>query len=182
LLLAGLGVSAALASPPPGRGKDHATSPPTTTGTTTQADTKHGERDNRPARTGASCRPAVAVVLKGTLAADGSPAPFSLSLNVAGGNRAGRAYKAASQPVSIDVTSATRVNRRGQHDPALLKSGDRVVVQARPCKADLAGGATPPLTAARLTAKPPKPAKTDTTETTGTDTTETTTTTDSSGG
>ena len=161
-----LGFAAAFAvAAPPGKDKKQTnvttTSTPGTTDTTTTSDStttseRHGKK---PAKTGAACRPRVSVILRGTLAADGAAAPFALSMTVTGGNGAGRVYAAATQPTSVAVTAATRVSRRGDHNPADLKSGDRVVVQAVACKADLAGGATPPLTAKRVTANPPKSAK-----------------------
>jgi hypothetical protein len=124
--LAAVTASAALAAPPAGKGK-----PPTT---------------------GPGCKPAVAVVLKGTLAANGAAAPSALSVTVTGGNRFAAAYKKATQPVSISITSTTKINRQGDHNPADLKSGDRVNIQARSCKADLANNAMPALTATRVSA------------------------------
>lgn len=159
LLLAATTVPVALAAPPPGKGK-----PGTTTGTTTTTATK----GKKPPKTGAGCRPLVSVILKGTLAADGAAAPSTLSVNVTGANNVGKAYKAATQPTPVAVDAKTKVNRRGKHDPALLKSTDRVVVTARMCKADLAGGATPALTATRVVANPAKSSSTDTNTTTTT--------------
>jgi hypothetical protein len=133
LLLAGLAtamltVSAAVAAPPPGKGK-----PPTT---------------------GEGCNPKVTVVLKGTLAVDPTT---SLSVNVTSGNRWGRTYVAASQPTSVAVDDNTKVRRQGKKTLTDLESGDRVLVQAKVCKADLAAGATPPaLTAVRVVAHPAK--------------------------
>ncbi len=45
---------------------------------------------------------------------------------------------------------------RGTNSKTLadLLAGDRVLVQAKVCKADLAQGATPPLTAKRVVAHP----------------------------
>ncbi|HET7573464.1 MAG TPA: hypothetical protein VFJ77_12445 [Gaiellaceae bacterium] len=142
LALAACTAAVAVAAPPPGKGK-HGGAPATS----------HGKKP----KTGAGCRPQVSVILKGTLAADGAAAPSSLSVTVTGGNRAGRAYRAATQPVAVSIDTSTRVGRRGKHDPTLLQAGDRVVVQARVCKADLAQGAAPSLTATRVTANPAKP-------------------------
>jgi hypothetical protein len=125
--MAALAASSALAAPPPGKGK------PTT---------------------GAGCRPAVSVILRGTLAASGAAAPFTLSVTATGGNHFAHAYVKGTQPVSVSVTTETRVNRQGDTNPADLKSGDLVNIQARVCKADLANGATPALTAFRVTAHP----------------------------
>lgn len=181
LALAALGVSTALAAPPPGKNKHQpgttttGGTDTTTTTTTTGTDetTTTSSRKGKPPTSGTGCRPQVAVILRGTLAADGAAAPFSLSLTVTGGNRAAKAYKAGTQPVALDVTAATRVSRRGDHDPADLKTGDRANVEARACKADLAGGATPALTATRITAIPAKGSGSSGTTTT-TDTTTTT--------
>jgi hypothetical protein len=128
LVVAGLGVSAAVAAPPPGKGK--------------------------PPATGEGCKPKVTVVLKGTLAATPGPSAMSLSVNVAKANRHGRAYVAAAQPTSVLVDEDTKVRREGKKTVGDLLSGDRVVVRARTCKADLAAQATPALTAARVVAHP----------------------------
>ena len=125
LAVGALGVSAAVAAPPPGTGK-----PPT----------------------GVGCKPMVTVVLKGTLAA--APGPTSLSVTVTRANRHGRAYVTAVQPTAVLVTTDTKVRRRGKAELDELLSGDRVLVQARVCKADLANGATPALTATRVVAHP----------------------------
>lgn len=108
----------------------------------------------KPPKTGAGCKPNVSVILTGKLAADGAAAPSSLSVTVTGGNRFARAYKKATQPVSIALTTSTKVNRQGDHNAADLKSGDRVNIRARSCAADLANGATPALTAVRVVAHP----------------------------
>jgi len=128
LVIAGLGVSAAVAAPAPGKGK-----PPTT---------------------GAGCKPKVTVVLKGTLFATPGATASALSVSVTKGNRFGRSYVAASQPLSILVDEDTKIRRQGKKTLGDLLSGDRVLVQARACKADLAEGATPPLTASRVVAHP----------------------------
>jgi hypothetical protein len=121
-----LGASVAVAAPPAGKGK--------------------------PATTGVGCKPSISVILKGTLAADAGAAPTALSVNVASGNHFAAAYKHTS--ISIALASTTKVNRQGDKNAADLKSGDKVNIQARSCKADLANHATPPLTATRVTAHP----------------------------
>jgi len=123
-----LGASAAVAAPPAGKGK-----PPTT---------------------GEGCKPKVTVVLKGTLTATPGPAGTSLSVEAKRANRHGRAYVQATQPTSVLVDEDTKVRRRGAKTLGALLSGDRVLVQARACKADLAEGATPQLTATRGVAHP----------------------------
>jgi hypothetical protein len=121
-------VSSAVAAPPPGKGK-----PPTT---------------------GQGCKPSVAVVLKGSLAATPGAAATSLSVTVKSANRHGRAYVTATQPTAILLDEDTKVRRRGKKTLAGLVAGDRVLVQAKVCKADLARGATPTLTAKRVVAHP----------------------------
>jgi hypothetical protein len=123
-------VSSAVAAPPPGKGK-----PPTT---------------------GQGCKPNVTVVLKGSLAATPGAAATSLSVTVKSANRHGHAYVTATQPTAVLVDEDTKVRRRGKKMLADLLAGDRVLVQAKVCKADLAQGATPPLTAKRVVAHPAK--------------------------
>jgi hypothetical protein len=90
-------------------------------------------------------------VLKGTLTAVSTS---SISLNATKANRHGRAYVTASQPTSVTVNGDTKVRRQGKKTLADLVAGDRAVVQARACKADLAEGATPALTAVKVVAHP----------------------------
>lgn len=123
-------VSSAVAAPPPGKGK-----PPTTD---------------------QGCKPNVTVVLKGSLAATPGATATSLSVTVKSANRHGRAYATATQPTAVLVDEDTKVRRRGKKTLGDLLAGDRVLVQAKVCKADLAQGATPPLTAKRVVAHPAK--------------------------
>jgi hypothetical protein len=123
-----LTVSSAVAAPPPGKGK--------------------------PPGTGTGCKPKVTVVLKGTLATTPGMSATSLSVTVRSSNWHGRAYVAAAQPTSILVNPQTQVRRRGKKTLAALQAQDRVLVQSRVCKADLANRATPALTAARVVAHP----------------------------
>jgi hypothetical protein len=102
--------------------------------------------------TGEGCKPKVTVVLKGTLT--GAP----LSVDVTSANRWGRAYVAgtASTSIAVDPTT-TKVRRNGNKTLITeLVVGDRVLVQARVCKADLAEGNMPALTAVRVVAHPAK--------------------------
>lgn len=130
LAVAGLAVSSAMAAPPPGKGK-----PPTT---------------------GTGCKPKIAVVLKGTLASTPGATATALSVKVTSANRWGKAYISTS-PRSIGVDANTMVRRQGQKTLASLLSGDRVLIQARACKADLANNATPALTASKVIAHPATP-------------------------
>lgn len=128
-----LGVSSAVAAPPPGKGK------PETAG--------------QPATTGATCRPKVTVVLKGTLT---SSTAASLGMDVKQGNRWARAYTTLGT-ATLAVDNSTKVRRNGKKLLTDLAVGDRLLVQARVCKADLmAEGAAPALTAVRVVAHPTK--------------------------
>jgi hypothetical protein len=105
----------------------------------------------KPPTKGEGCKPKVTVVLKGTLT--GAP----LSVDVTSANRWGRAYVPGSAPTPIAVDPLmTKVRRQGKAAITELVVGDRVLVQARVCKADLAEGAMPPLTAVRVVAHPAK--------------------------
>jgi len=139
LAAAVLGASVAVAAPPPGKGK--------------------------PPATGAGCKPMVTVVLKGTLAATPGPSGTSLSVNATSGNKFAQPYLAGAQPMSVAVDAGTKVRRQGAKTLGALLSGDRVLVQARACKADLAGTALAPLTASRVVAHPAKTTTTTTTTT-----------------
>ena len=108
----------------------------------------------KPPPTGVGCKPSVSVVLKGVLATTPGPAASALSVNVKQANRHGRAYAAAAQPTSVLVNTSTKVRRQGKKTLGDLRSGDRVVVQAKVCKAALANAATPALTAVRVVAHP----------------------------
>jgi hypothetical protein len=123
LVAAAMSASAAVAVPPPGKGK--------------------------PATTGEGCKPKVTVVLKGTLT---SASATSLGMNVTRANRWGRAYRQAGS-ATVTMNADTKVRRKGNKTAAAqLVAGDRLLVQARACKADLANDATPALTAVRVVA------------------------------
>lgn len=129
MVIASLGVSAAVAAPPLGKGK--------------------------PVATGEGCKPKVTVVLKGTLAVTPVAPVTTLSVNVTKANRHGRAYVSASAVTVTVDEDTTKVRRQGKKTLDDLEAGDRVLVQARVCKADLVEGATPPvLTASKVVAHP----------------------------
>ena len=119
--------SLAIAAPPPGKGK------PTT---------------------GVGCKPQVTVVLKGTLVGAPGAAGTSFTMTVTGTNAHGKAYKAAAQPITVGISTTTMVRRQGAKTQASLVTGDRLLVQSRVCKADLANAVPPPLTASRVIAHP----------------------------
>ena len=105
--------------------------------------------------TGAGCKPQVTVVLKGTL----KVAP--LSVDVTSGNRWGRAYVEGTANTPITVNDDTKVRRQGKAEIGDLELGDRVLVQAKVCKADLKDNAMPALTARMVVAHPAKAEKDD---------------------
>jgi len=117
---------------------------------------------HKPPATGPGCKPRVSVILKGTVAvAPGTAAtlPFSLQANVAHANLFGQAYVKATQPVSVTVTNKTKVKLgklKGLAALRALQVHDGVRIQALACKADLANGAIPALTAKRVDAHHPK--------------------------
>jgi hypothetical protein len=90
-------------------------------------------------------------VLKGMVA---SASADSLGVTVTHANRWGRAYATAGS-AAVTVNTQTKVRRNGKKTLADLVRGDRVLVQARACKADLLAEGTPPvLTAVRVVAHP----------------------------
>ena len=104
----------------------------------------------KPPANGAACKPKVMVVLKGTLT--GAP----LSVDVTSGNRWGRAYVTGSASTTIATDTNTKVRRQGKKAITDLVVGDRVLVQAKVCKADLKDNAVPSLTARMVVAHPAK--------------------------
>ena len=109
----------------------------------------------KPPKTGDGCKPAVKVVLAGVVGADVDPADGDASfvMVVEHSNRFGRAYKQAGS-ATITVDPKTKVRRQGARNLGALAPNDRVRVQAKVCKADLAGGAMPDLTARKVGAHP----------------------------
>jgi hypothetical protein len=117
----------------------------------------HPGNGSKPATTGAGCKPDITVVLHGTVAAapGSTPTlPFSLMVNVKSANAHGKAFVNPNTPLGISVTSDTRVSRQGSKTLSSLAQNDQVTVHARTCKAALANGATPPLTATMVSAHP----------------------------
>lgn len=93
----------------------------------------------------------VMVVLKGTLANDPVATDTSFQLNVKHTNRWARAYKAASQPLTVDVDANTRYVKGDQASTLdALAQNDLVVVKTKMSRCDLlTSAASPPA----LTAK-----------------------------
>ena len=139
LVALGLSASVAIAAPPPGKGK------PASPGNSASA--------GKPSPTGPTCKPKVTVVLKGTFA---SASATALDVDVTRGNRWGRAYVEGTAVTPVTVNTSTKVRRQGKKTLADLVVGDRVLVQARVCKADLAGSAKADLTARMVIAHPAK--------------------------
>ena len=137
-IAAGLAASAAIAAPPPGKGKPETAGKPATAG--------------KPSTTGTTCKPMVTVVLKGTITGTSSN---TLTMTVTQANRWGRAYLTAGS--ATVTTTDTKVRRNGGKLLTNLAITDWVLVQARACKADLLATGTPPtLTAVRVVAHPAK--------------------------
>ena len=110
------------------------------------------ETTGKPATAGTLCRPKVTVVLKGTLTSSGA----TLGMKVEHGNRWARAYTTLGT-ANLVIDGTTKVRRKGQKLATALVVGDRLLVQARACKADLTAQGTPPaLTAVRVVAHPAK--------------------------
>jgi len=93
----------------------------------------------------------VMVVLKGTLANDPISTDTSFQLNVQHTNRWGRAYKAASQPLTVNVDANTRYVKADQPSTLdALATNDQVVVKSKMSRCDLLANASSPTA---LTAK-----------------------------
>jgi hypothetical protein len=109
-----------------------------------------------PAAAGTNCKMAK-VELKGMLAADVDPADGDTSfvMVVKRANRHGKAFKAAGS-ATVTVDAKTKVRRKGEHTLGALAPNDRLSVQGRVCRTDLAEGATPQLTARKINARPAK--------------------------
>jgi hypothetical protein len=92
----------------------------------------------------------VTVVLKGTLANDPATGDASFQLTVQHANRWGRAYKAASQPLTLNVDANTRYVKADQ--PSTLDAlNDQVVVKAKASRCDLlTSGSSPPALTAKM--------------------------------
>ena len=106
-----------------------------------------GAPAKKPPPTGAGCKPAVSVILKGTLTSDPEfVGAGTFTMNTTRGNKAGKVFVGGAAE-TITVGADTKVRR--QNAPKLIasaESGDRAVVHLRACKGAL------PLDAAELTA------------------------------
>jgi hypothetical protein len=116
----------------------------------------HGQKPT----TGPGCKPSVGLKLKGTLANDPAAGDTSFELTVTKANKHGRAFVSAAQPITIMVDAKTKIRRKAKGSKPTktldsLAMGDLVKMKAKACKADLANGATPDLTARHVKAKAP---------------------------
>lgn len=92
----------------------------------------------------------VMVVLKGTLANDPVAGDPSFTLTVLHTNRWGRGYKAATQPLTVNVDASTRYVKGAPSSLDALALNDAVVVKGKLSRCDLRDAdpaAMPPLTA-----------------------------------
>ncbi len=108
-LAAGLAASAAVASPPPGKGK--------------------------PASTGPTCKPKVTVILSGTLLSDPGTGATSFTMHVTRANKHGKTL--AGLDVTITVDAKTKIKRQGSKTVDALALNDRANVRLMRCKGDL---------------------------------------------
>jgi hypothetical protein len=94
-------------------------------------------------------------MLAGVLASDVDPADgdTSFTMIVKRSNKHGRAYKAAGS-ATINVDTHTKIRRKGARTLDALAPNDRLLVSAKACKADLANGGMPDLTARKIAAHP----------------------------
>jgi hypothetical protein len=92
----------------------------------------------------------VMVVLKGTLANDPAAGDPSFTLTVLHTNRWGRGYKAATQPVTVNVDGSTRYVKGAPSSLDALAQNDQIVVKGKLSRCDLRDADPanmPPLTA-----------------------------------
>jgi hypothetical protein len=92
----------------------------------------------------------VMVVLKGTLANDPAAGDPSFTLTVLHTNRWGRGYKAATQPITVNVDGSTRYVKGAPSSLDALAQNDQVVVKGKLSRCDLRDADPanmPPLTA-----------------------------------
>jgi hypothetical protein len=150
LVVVALGVSAslAIAAPPAGKGKGKQTQSAAT------GETDGPAKGKKPV-TGEGCRPRVTAVVKGALVGTPGDAATELTLAVEGANAHGKTLLAGGlAQLSFKLDEKTKVRRNGAKTVGSLADGDRVLVQARVCKADLKATTAPTLTAVRVVAHP----------------------------
>ena len=140
VLVSSWSASLAVASPPPGTGKEK--------GDSAAIDVSRDKRKGRAARLGEECRPRISLILKGTLVSVGQD---SLVMDVRRANRHGRLLR--GKQLTIQVGARTRIRRMGKAELSALQESDRLKVQVRACKSE-AGKIV--LLARRIVARPAK--------------------------
>jgi hypothetical protein len=103
----------------------------------------------------ATCRPKVAVILKGQFLSGGGD---SFSMDVKRSNYHGRDL--VGKPLTLKVDEKTKFRRNGPAKLTDFKSGDRLNVQARACKQKKGAPPSPnppPMLAKRVTGHPANP-------------------------
>lgn len=123
MLVAGIATSLAVASPPPGKGRDRASDATTTTSTTERAPKRDRAGEARGDR-----RPVVMLVLKGEFV---SASGDSFAMLVKHSNKHARSLR--GKQVTVKVDGKTKFRRRGKAELSDLAEGDRlhVLVRAR---------------------------------------------------
>lgn len=110
-----------------------------------------------------NCRPAP-VLLLGTVANTPAAGDTSFQLTVKHGNRLGRLYAKAGNPVSLGVDASTHYRKDGAKSTLdALKQNDRAIVLAKVCRSDVRAAiksksALPAMTARLVLARTPKTA------------------------
>ena len=92
--------------------------------------------------TGPGCKPAVSVILKGTLTAVSASGDLSVTLLVDKANRHGKVL--VGQTVTVKVNGDTKIRRNGKATLGDFKTGpaDRVMVKLRVCKKSVSNADT----------------------------------------
>ena len=168
LFTAGFAVSIAVAATP--AAIDHKGKPTTSTstdGSTTSASHEKGDRKGRSEKgdrrsekgkrhaEDSACKRGKKILVIGTFVAAGPTTgdTAGFAMLVTGGNRAAKALKGKQATVLVDDSTKFKGKK---HALADLVAGDRLLVQGRACKADLAAGS---LLARKVMSKRPKGAE-----------------------
>jgi hypothetical protein len=123
VLVAGIAASFAVASPPPGKGRERPRDAATSTSTTERAPKRGRSGEARGDR-----RPVVTLMLKGTFV---SASADSFAMLVKNSNKHARSLR--GKQVTVKVDDKTKFRRRGKAELSDLVEGDRlhVLVRAR---------------------------------------------------
>jgi hypothetical protein len=113
------------------------------------ADPGHGKSGTH----GPACRPAP-VLLAGTLANDPATGDTSFMLTVKHGDRLGRLYAKAGNPVTVNVDAKTHYRKAGAASTLdALAQNDRVLLLAKACRGDVRNAIRSHSTLPALTAR-----------------------------